>query len=159
MATLKNPGSDTKFAAHHTLLLASTARGAAAVEQSFGQIKFERLVVPADAYDATLRARVAEVVQGQFPDYALIDADATVVPGDLDLRSEEAVRNIIANATTASSTLFPASSSLPTAGPSTTTFARRLSRRNRCILGSLRRSDRTTGPRRRGAGNVGPDRP
>ena len=106
VATLKNPGSDTKFAAHHTLLLAATARGATAVEQSFGQIKFERLVVPADAYDATLRARVAEVVKGQFPDYALIDADATVVPADLDLRSEEAVRNIIANATTASSTLL-----------------------------------------------------
>ena len=106
VATLKNPTNDTKYAAHHTLLLASTARGATAVEQSFGQIKFERLVVPADAYDATLRARVAEVVKGQFGDFTLIDADATVVPADLDLRSEEAVRNIIANATTASSTLL-----------------------------------------------------
>ena len=106
VATLKNPNNDTKFAAHHTLLLASTARGATAVEQSFGQIKFERLVVPADAYDAALRARVAEVVKGQFADFTLIDADATVVPADLDLRSEEAVRNIIANATTASSTLL-----------------------------------------------------
>lgn len=106
VASLKNPGSDARYAAHHTLLLAATARGATAVEQSFGQIKYERLVVPADAYDAALRARVAEVVKGSFSGYTLIDADATVVPADLDLRSEEAVRNIIANATTASSTLL-----------------------------------------------------
>ncbi|BAW19262.1 hypothetical protein [Ralstonia phage RP12] len=106
-AALKNPGSDEKYVAHHTLLLAQTARGATAVEQQFGQgIKYERLIVAADAYDATLRARVEESVKNQFPGFTLIDADATAVPADLDLRSEEAVRNVIANATTASSTLL-----------------------------------------------------
>lgn len=106
-ATLRNPGSDQKFVAHHTLLLAQTAKGATAVEQQFGQgIKYERLVVPADAYDATMRARVAEVVKSSFAGFTLIDADATVVPVALDLRSEEAVRNVIANATTAASTLL-----------------------------------------------------
>lgn len=110
VATLKNGSSDAKYAAHHTLLLASTAKGATAVEQQaqVGNqvVKYERLVVAADAYDATMRARVAEVVKGSFPGFALIDADATVVPANLDLKSEEAVRNVIANATTASSTLL-----------------------------------------------------
>lgn len=109
VATLKNPGNDSLYASHHTLLLAQTARGASAVEAQaqFGQnIKYERLVVPSEAYDATLRARVVEVVQGAFPGYALIDADACVVPSDLDLRSEEAVRNVMANATTAASTML-----------------------------------------------------
>lgn len=106
VATLKNPGAEEKFAAHHTLLLGQTARGATAVEQQYGNIKFERLVVPADAYDATLRSRVADVVRLANPGYTLIDADATAIPADLDLRSEEAVRNVIANATTATSTLL-----------------------------------------------------
>lgn len=110
VATLKNAGKDAMFAAHHTLLLASTAKGVTAVEQSAGVgtsvVKYERLVVPADAYDATMRARVAEVVKGSFAGFTLIDADATVIPQSLDLRSEEAVRNVIANATTASSTLL-----------------------------------------------------
>jgi hypothetical protein len=106
-ATLKNAQTNEKFVAHHTLLLAATARGANAVEQSFGNgIKYERLVVAADAYDAVMRARINEVIGAQFPGYQMIDADATVVPADLDLRSEEAVRNVIANATTAASTLL-----------------------------------------------------
>lgn len=106
VATLKNASADQKFASHHTLLLGATAKGATAVEQQFGNIKYERLVVTADAYDAAIRARVADVVKGAFNGYQLIDADATAVPADLDLRSEEAVRNVIANATTAASTLL-----------------------------------------------------
>lgn len=108
-AAVRGAGEGQKLVAHHTLLLAATAKGQQAVEQSFGQgIKYERLVVPADAYDATLRARITEVIksQPQFQGYTLIDADATVVPADLDLKSEEAVRNVIANATTATSTLL-----------------------------------------------------
>lgn len=105
-ATLKNSGSE-KFVAYHTLLLAQTARGVSAVEAQWGNgIKFERLVVPADAYDATLRGRVVEVVRGKFPGYTLIDAESNAVPADLDLRSEEAVRNVIANATTAASVML-----------------------------------------------------
>ncbi len=107
VATVKNAGNDALFAAHHTLILGQTAKGVSAVEAQWGQgMKYERLVVPADAYDATLRARVVEAVQQQFPGYALIDAEAEVVPADLDLRSEEAVRNIVANATTAASTML-----------------------------------------------------
>lgn len=106
-ATLKNATTGEKFVAHHTLLLAATARGANVVEQNFGNgIKYERLVVAADAYDAVMRARINEVLAGSFAGYQLIDADATVVPADLDLKSEEAVRNVIANATTAASTLL-----------------------------------------------------
>lgn len=106
-ATLKDAGNGQKYVAHHTLLLAATAKGATTVEQQFGQgIKYERLVIPADAYDSTMRARVADIIQGAHPGFTLIDADATVVPTDLDLRSEEAVRNVIANATTATSTLL-----------------------------------------------------
>jgi len=109
-ATMKNPGNDQRYVAHHTLLLAATARGATEVEQTVilgnQNVKYQRLVVAADAYDGTLRARVSEVLQGQFPGYTLIDSDATVVPADLDLKSEEAVRNVIANATTATSTLL-----------------------------------------------------
>lgn len=105
---LRNPGNDQKFVAHHTLLLAATAKGVNAVEMTSPgtNIKYERLVVPADAYDATLRGRLNEVLGSRFPGYQLIDADATVVPADLDLKSEEAVRNVIANATTATSTLL-----------------------------------------------------
>lgn len=105
-AVVKNPNTDQKLVAHHTILLAATARGATAVEMSMGQIKYERLVVAADAYDATLRGRINEVIAQAYPGYTLIDADATVVPGDLDLKSEEAVRNVIANATTATATLL-----------------------------------------------------
>jgi hypothetical protein len=105
-AVVKNPNTDQKLVAHHTILLAATARGANAVEMSMGQVKYERLVVAADAYDATLRGRINEVIAGAYPGYTLIDADATVVPGDLDLKSEEAVRNVIANATTATATLL-----------------------------------------------------
>lgn len=109
-AYMTNPSNDQKFVAYHTLLLASTARGVSEVEQTAQignqSLKYPRLVVAADAYDATLRARVVEVVQTQFPDFTLIDADATVVPQTLDLKSEESVRNIISNATTASSTLL-----------------------------------------------------
>lgn len=106
-AVVRNADTGQRMVAHHTLLLAATARGQQAVEQSFGQgIKYERLVVPADAYDATLRGRINEVIKASYPGYQLIDADATVVPADLDLKSEEAVRNVIANATTATSTLL-----------------------------------------------------
>jgi hypothetical protein len=106
-AVVRGADANQKLVAHHTLLLAATAKGQTAVEQSFGQgIKYERLIVPADAYDATLRDRIAEVIKGTYPGYNLIDADATVVPADLDLKSEEAVRNVIANATTATSTLL-----------------------------------------------------
>lgn len=109
-AYLANPGSDQKYVAFHTLLLAATAKGATTVEQQVQignqNLKYERLVVAADAYDAVLRARVTEIVQAKFPGYILIDADATVVPQNMDLGSEEAVRNVIANATTASSTLL-----------------------------------------------------
>lgn len=110
VATPKNATADNKFAAHHTLLLGSTARGVNAVEMTAqvgnSPVKYERLVIAADAYDATLRSRVAEVVKASFPGFNLIDADATAIPADLDLRSEEAVRNVIANATTAASTLL-----------------------------------------------------
>lgn len=103
---LRNPSSEQKYVAHHTLLLAQTAKGATAVEQSYGNIKYERIVVPADAYDATMRQRVERAVKSQYPDYILIDAESTDVPVDLDLRSEEAVRNVVANATSAASTLL-----------------------------------------------------
>jgi hypothetical protein len=96
-----------KYVAYHTLLLAQTARGQTAVEAQFGNgIKYERLVVPADAYDATLRARVVQIISDNYRGYTLIDAESNVVPADLDLRSEEAVRNVIANATTATSVML-----------------------------------------------------
>ncbi len=107
VAAPKSPSSDQKFVSHHTLLLQATSVAENKIEQSMGKgIRYERLIVTADAYDAPMRARVEEVVKGAFPVYTLIDADATAIPASLDLRSEDAVRNVVANATTASSTLL-----------------------------------------------------
>lgn len=107
VAAPKNPGSNEKYVAHHTLLLEVTSVADKKTEQTMGKgIRYERLIVTADAYDRVMRARVEEVVKQAYPGFKVIDADATAVPATLDLRSEEAVRNVIANATTASSTLL-----------------------------------------------------
>lgn len=105
-ATPRYPAADQKFVAHHTLILAATGKGATSVEQQWNNLKYERVVVPADAYDSGMRARINEVMRTHFNGFTVIDADATVVPENLDLKSEEAVRNVVANATTASSTLL-----------------------------------------------------
>ena len=106
-AALKTPGTGQKYVAHHTLILAATAKGVTSVEQQFGQnLKYERVVVPADAFDAKMRGRVVEAVKQAFPGHLLIDADASVVPVTLDLKSPEAVRNIASNASSAASAML-----------------------------------------------------
>jgi hypothetical protein len=105
-----NVPKEQQFVAHHTLILAVTAKGEKEVEQTVqlgtSTLKYPRLVVAADAYDAKLRARITEAVQSRNVGFNLIDADATVIPANVDLKSEESVRNIVANATTAASTML-----------------------------------------------------
>lgn len=106
-AVLRNPGTNERYVAHHTLLLEATNVAQSKIEQNFGKaVRYERLIIAADGYDKAMRARVEDIVKATYPDYKLVDADATRVPRTLDLKSETAVRNLIANATTAASTLL-----------------------------------------------------
>lgn len=105
-AVARNATGDAKLVAHHTLLLESTARGVSSIEGKFNNVPYERLVHTCDAYDATLRGKIEEQVKALYPGYGLIDADATAVPANLDIKSEEAVRNVVSNATVAASSVL-----------------------------------------------------
>ena len=106
-AVLRHPATNEKIVTHHTLLLGATSVAQNKVEQNFGKTdRYERLIITADGYDAAMRARVEAVVKAVYPDYKTYDASATRIPKELNFESEVAVRNIIANATTATSTIL-----------------------------------------------------
>lgn len=87
----------------HILLLANTARGITTREDKVGNtgVVYERPVLPTDGMDDTMMKTVYETLQRGFPGAVLHSADWEVVPTTLNLESEDAVRNIAANATTA----------------------------------------------------------
>lgn len=108
VGTLKNPGADQKHAMFHTLLLASTSRGAKSREMKVEgtSVPYEHLVLPTDGMDATMVKTITEALATTYPGYTLHSAEWTVIPTTLNLESEEAVRNIASNATTAVWTLL-----------------------------------------------------
>lgn len=108
VATPREINATNKFAAYHTLLLDATSKADRRREMTTakGGMRFERVIISGEAYDTKLSTRVAQAVGQQFPGYTLIDADSSVVPSAVDLKSELVVRNIVANATNAAGTLL-----------------------------------------------------
>lgn len=108
VGTLKNPTAEQKHAMFHTLLLAGTSRGIKSREMKVEgtSVTYEHLVLPTDGMDATMVKTITESLANIYPGYKLHSAEWTVIPTTLNLDSEEAVRNIASNATTAVWTLL-----------------------------------------------------
>lgn len=108
VCSLKNPVNENKHAVFHTLLLASTNRAARTREKKVEgtNVTYEHLVPVTDAMDDTMISIIVSTLNSTYPGYKLHSADCTVIPTTLNLDSEEAVRNLAANATTATYTLL-----------------------------------------------------
>lgn len=92
-----------KVVTFHTLLMASTAKGVSFRESKVGNtgVSYERLVLPTDGYDNIMLETVVRSLKEAFPEHRPLSAEWTVIPTTQDLTSEDSVRNLAANATTA----------------------------------------------------------
>lgn len=92
-----------KHVGFHILLLANTSRAVTTRDDKVGNtgVTYERPVLPTDGMDDTMIGIVNESLARTFPGAVLHSADWEVVPSTLNLESEDAVRNVAANATTA----------------------------------------------------------
>lgn len=111
-AVERKPADPAKrYIAHHTLLLGATSTAPATQEMTTdgkSGLRYTRVIIPGDAYDAPMQARVKAAVSQEYPNHILIDAESSAVPASLNLSNESAVRNLVSNATQAAETLLRA---------------------------------------------------
>lgn len=105
------PADQKRYVAHHTLLLGATSTAPTTQDMTTNGktgLRYTRVIIPGDAYDGPMVARVKAAVMQAHPGFTLIDAESSAVPPTLDLANESAVRNLVSNATQASETLLRA---------------------------------------------------
>lgn len=105
------PAGEKRYVAHHTLLLGATSTAPTSQDMTTNGksgLRYTRIVIPGDAYDGPMQARVKAAVMQEHPGFVLIDAESSAVPATLNLANESAVRNLVSNATQAAETLLRA---------------------------------------------------
>lgn len=107
-ASLRDPKPDQKHVVFHPLFLGATGRGVKTRERKVAQtsVVYEDLVLPSEAMDVHMIKTISTNLSAAYPGYVQHSAEYTVIPAVMNLDSEEAVRNIASNATTAAWTLL-----------------------------------------------------
>lgn len=95
-----------KVVGYHVLLLAATAKHDYIKQGDFAGVKYDKLMVPGDGYDATMRQIIDERIRAKFPNFEIAAGEASVIPEDMPLDDQGLINGMLSNATIAASSVM-----------------------------------------------------